>query len=254
MMATGDESGEGFASDVKLSRKAAKRAKANPNSEQASVPVSGGGGGSGGMKSTATGTKVVATVSSSVAEEAGPKSDADAAKKAIEDMEKAEAGRLAERQARIDSVLEAREATEDDPTAGVIPQVVADRMLKRMGTFFLFPVLCGLAIFVGVYVLSHQYDYTIPAYIVAYATQFPFVVAVAGTTYAIISASWDEEREGSFLGTEEAARNLGIIRDGLRRSSDAMDVEDIVAAQERETRQANRYERRKMKKEESGDV
>lgn len=26
------------------------------------------------------------------------------------------------------------------------------------GTFFLFPVLCGLAIFVGVYVLSHQYD------------------------------------------------------------------------------------------------
>lgn len=80
MMATGDESGEGFASDVKLSRKAAKRAKANPNSEQASVPVSGGGGGSGGMKSTATGTKVVATVSSSVAEEAGPKSDADAAK------------------------------------------------------------------------------------------------------------------------------------------------------------------------------
>ena len=40
-------------------------------------------------------------------------------------------------------------------------------------------------------VSSHQY--TIPAYLVAYATQAPFFIALAGITYAIMSASWDEE-------------------------------------------------------------
>lgn len=36
-------------------------------------------------------------------------------------------------------------------------------------------------------------QYTIPAYIVAYATQAPFAVALLGITYAILSSSWDED-------------------------------------------------------------
>lgn len=36
-------------------------------------------------------------------------------------------------------------------------------------------------------------QYTIPAYLVAYATQAPFFIALVGITYAILSASWDEE-------------------------------------------------------------
>ncbi|CAN0456963.1 unnamed protein product, partial [Laminaria digitata] len=59
--------------------------------------------------------------------------------------------------------------------------------------FFLLPAIGGVGVFVAVYVLSHNYDYTIPAYIVAYATQAPFFIALSGITYAIMSASWDEE-------------------------------------------------------------
>ncbi|CAN0147239.1 unnamed protein product, partial [Hapterophycus canaliculatus] len=66
--------------------------------------------------------------------------------------------------------------------------------------FFLLPALGGVGVFVAVYVLSHQYDYTIPAYIVAYATQAPFFIALSGITYAILSASWDEDVSRLLLG------------------------------------------------------
>jgi len=33
-----------------------------------------------------------------------------------------------------------------------------------------------------------------------------------------MSASWDPEREGSFLGADEFSKNLGNIKDGLTRS------------------------------------
>jgi hypothetical protein len=33
-----------------------------------------------------------------------------------------------------------------------------------------------------------------------------------------MSSSWDEDREGDFLGTEEFGRNLNNIREGLGRS------------------------------------
>lgn len=37
------------------------------------------------------------------------------------------------------------------------------------------------------------------------------------------------QREGSFFGFDEAQRNFGNIMEGLRRSSDRMDVEDMLA-------------------------
>lgn len=36
-------------------------------------------------------------------------------------------------------------------------------------------------------------QYSIPAYVVAYATQATFFVALLGITYSILSASWDED-------------------------------------------------------------
>jgi Photosynthesis affected mutant 68 len=41
-----------------------------------------------------------------------------------------------------------------------------------------------------------------------------------GITYSIMSASWDPDREGSFLGTDEFSQNLGNIKSGLSRSRD----------------------------------
>jgi hypothetical protein len=43
-------------------------------------------------------------------------------------------------------------------------------------------------------------------------------IALQGITYSIMSASWDPDREGSFLGTEEFSQNLDNIKSGLSRS------------------------------------
>ena len=39
-----------------------------------------------------------------------------------------------------------------------------------------------------------------------------------GITYSVMSASWDPDREGSFLGTDEFQRNVENIQTGLKRS------------------------------------
>jgi hypothetical protein len=39
-----------------------------------------------------------------------------------------------------------------------------------------------------------------------------------GITYSIMSASWDDDREGSLLGAEEFSQNVENIKTGLSRS------------------------------------
>lgn len=39
------------------------------------------------------------------------------------------------------------------------------------------------------------------------------------------------QREGSLLGTDEVQRNMGNIMEGLKRSRDTMDVEDMMTTQ-----------------------
>lgn len=41
-----------------------------------------------------------------------------------------------------------------------------------------------------------------------------------------MSASWDPDREGSFLGTEEFSKNVGNIKDGLSRSRENARLRD----------------------------
>jgi hypothetical protein len=89
---------------------------------------------------------------------------------------------------------EEEELIASDATVGAVPEVIADRMLGRIITFFGIPVFGGLLIFAGSVVASKMYDITIPPTIVAYATQVPFVIGLIGISYAIFSASWDEVR------------------------------------------------------------
>jgi len=78
-----------------------------------------------------------------------------------------------------------------DPSVGAVPELVADRMIRRIAVFFGVPVFGGLSIFVGAFFYSKKYDLTLPPVIVAYATQFPFVIGLLGITYGILSSSWD---------------------------------------------------------------
>jgi hypothetical protein len=63
-----------------------------------------------------------------------------------------------------------------------------------------------------------------------------------------MSASWDTDVEGSFLGTEEFGKNLGSIREGLSRSREnarlrdkARDVsdEEMAALDRKEKKQVS---------------
>ena len=78
-----------------------------------------------------------------------------------------------------------------DPSVGAVPELVADRMIRRIAVFFGVPVFGGLSIFVGAFFYSRKYDLTLPPVVVAYATQFPFVLGLMGITYGILSSSWD---------------------------------------------------------------
>ena len=48
----------------------------------------------------------------------------------------------------------------------------------------------------------------------AYATQLCVLLSFAGITWGVMSTSWDEEIEGSFLGAEPFGRNLNLMRGG----------------------------------------
>jgi DNA topoisomerase IA len=65
-----------------------------------------------------------------------------------------------------------------------------------------------------------------------------------------MSASWDPDREGSFLGWDEFQLNLQNVQDGLRRSrSNAILREKMSNLSTKEVQQAlNDLDRREMKK------
>jgi hypothetical protein len=50
-----------------------------------------------------------------------------------------------------------------------------------------------------------------------------------GITYSIVSASWDEDREGSLLGVEEFQKNVGNIKEGLERSKENARLREKMA-------------------------
>jgi len=95
---------------------------------------------------------------------------------------------------KIQRLREEEELLASDPSVGAVPELVANRMLGRIIVFFGIPVFGGLAIFVSAFFASKYYDLTIPPVVIAYATQLPFIIGLAGISYAILSSSWDEVR------------------------------------------------------------
>lgn len=100
-----------------------------------------------------------------------------------------------------------------DPVAAT-PQVVTDRMLKRI-------IVCaGLPVAVGILLLPLFYYLAIqskargedfPMWVVYIAQFFAFGGGLAGITYGILSTSWDPMREGSVGGWTEFQANLPVL-------------------------------------------
>eukprot|EP00929_Paragymnodinium_shiwhaense_P011113 TRINITY_DN11648_c0_g1_i1.p1 TRINITY_DN11648_c0_g1~~TRINITY_DN11648_c0_g1_i1.p1 ORF type:complete len:307 (-),score=109.54 TRINITY_DN11648_c0_g1_i1:153-1073(-) len=114
------------------------------------------------------------------------------------------------------------------PEVGVMPKKVAERTAKRGmvigGSFY----AVMLAVVAGGIILFKTTDLIIPPAMMAFVTLALLVMSVLGSSYGMMSASWDPDREGSLLGTEEFSKNMGIIGEGLRRASVQNEYEKAI--------------------------
>lgn len=120
-----------------------------------------------------------------------------------------------------------------DPTDGVMPEVVSERIARRVVAFAGLPIMLGAATFVGFYYATTQLDVSILPQVVAYTTQALLFLSFAGITYGVMSASWDEEVEGSLLGWENVGANVAAMRgsEDVRVSKARRDAEEAEAAE-----------------------
>jgi len=121
--------------------------------------------------------------------------------------------------------------------AAVIPEKVAQRMGKRMLPFVGVPLLGGMGAFVGFWYMATYRDVEFQPVLVAGSTIALLATGLIGITYSMMSASWDPEREGSVLGTDEFSRNIDNIKGGLNRSRDNAAVREQIMIEENRMRQ-----------------
>ncbi|XGB41930.1 MAG: PAM68 family protein [Nodosilinea sp. LVE1205-7] len=95
------------------------------------------------------------------------------------------------------------------PSATGIPEVVSQRMLRRMLFFSGIPTGLGVVTFFASYFLIVKVAIELPPYLVLLTTLGCFGLGVVGLTYGVLSASWDEDRPGTWLGLGEFKVNFG---------------------------------------------
>lgn len=95
-----------------------------------------------------------------------------------------------------------------EASLSAIPDAVSKRMVRRMALFSGIPTAMGVICFFGFYwAVSHKW-LEIPPSAVLLVTLGCFGLGVLGLSYGIFSTSWDEERIGSWFGTEEFGVNF----------------------------------------------
>ncbi|KAL4570221.1 hypothetical protein LXL04_025872 [Taraxacum kok-saghyz] len=95
--------------------------------------------------------------------------------------------------------------------AGVIPEIVTNRMMGRIGLSVGIPLFIGLLFFPFFYYLKVGLKIDIPTWIPFIVSFVFFGTALAGVSYGIVSTSWDPMREGSLLGWNEAQKNWPVF-------------------------------------------
>lgn len=121
--------------------------------------------------------------------------------------------------------------------AAVIPEKVAQRMGKRMLPFVGVPLFGSMAAFVGFWYMATYRDMEFQPVLVAGTTIAFLLIGLIGITYSMMSASWDPEREGTMLGTDEFSRNIDNIKGGLKRSGENAQVREQIMFEENRARQ-----------------
>lgn len=89
-----------------------------------------------------------------------------------------------------------------------IPEVVSQRMMRRIAWSSGVPSLLGISTFIASY-LAVSHDIPLPTYAVLLVSLGWFGLGVLGVSYGVMSASWDEESPGTVLGVTELQTNWG---------------------------------------------
>ena len=97
-----------------------------------------------------------------------------------------------------------------------IPDVVSNRMVRRIAIFSGIPTALGITSFVISYWVVTQGILEVPNSVVVVGSLLLFGAGTLGLSYGVLSASGEEEREGSFLGVEEFQVNLKRFIDSWR--------------------------------------
>ncbi len=90
-----------------------------------------------------------------------------------------------------------------------IPKVVSQRMVKRVVGFCGVPTFLGISTLVANYLLVSFTDIKLAPIAVLLVNLGFFGLGVLGISYGVLSASWDEGREGGLLGWQEFTVNWG---------------------------------------------
>lgn len=97
----------------------------------------------------------------------------------------------------------------------VIPEAVAQRMLRRIAIATGLPSVVGMGVFVGSYFLVSRQIVDIPPVATLLASGGCFVLGLVGLSYGVLSASW-EDSPGSLFGTEQLGVNISRVRSSLK--------------------------------------
>ncbi|CAI7796513.1 unnamed protein product [Closterium sp. NIES-54] len=92
-----------------------------------------------------------------------------------------------------------------------VPEVVTNRILKRLAFTVGVPLFIGLSFFPLFYYLKVIQKVDVPDWLPLLTSLFTFGGSGLGISYGVISTSWDPLREGSLLGWTEFKANWPVF-------------------------------------------
>jgi hypothetical protein len=94
-----------------------------------------------------------------------------------------------------------------------IPPIVNRRLVRRAALFCGIPTALGILTFIVSYVVVSRHLVELPNTAVVLVSMLFFGIGVLGLSYGAISASWDEDRVGSWWGWQEFQKNCGVLQE-----------------------------------------
>lgn len=101
------------------------------------------------------------------------------------------------------------------PRQQVIPDAVANRMVRRIAIATGTPTVLGMGVFVASYLLVTRGLLEIPPGLTLVGSGAFFLLGLLGLSYGVLSASW-EDAPGSLLGMEQIGVNISRVRASVR--------------------------------------